>query len=33
LRAWECAEEKCGRQVRSFNNYVEFLILQDCKKS
>lgn len=30
--ALKCAEKKAKASNRSFNNYIETLILEDCKK-
>lgn len=30
--ALKCAEKKAKEQNRNFNNYIETLILEDCKK-
>lgn len=31
-KAWDCANEQSAKTSRSFNNYIEYLILQNCKK-
>jgi len=32
IKAQECAKEKAARKKMSFNQYIETLVLEDCKK-